>query len=204
MKQNILVYILSIAIVIVLVIVIVQMLQISSLNKKIDEKNAQLALPLEKETVIEYVASEPEIVVQNVGFEKEPVLRLSENALAYIRNQGGVCVQGPRSIDKVADCLQRLVEEVYMTPEMKEVSFSNYDPFSETPGKIIYKNTGDFSFDSSNFSLEMNNEIVDEGCLQPGTLTPGSSCVLNFHDICISSDILELNYNNERILLKHC
>ena len=46
--------------------------------------------------------------------------------------------------------------------------------------------------------------VDDNGCLQKGMLGPGAYCILNFYDICISGDILEVYYGDERLLLRTC
>lgn len=204
MKKNILAYILGTALVLILIVVVVQLSQINSLNVKLDEANEKLSLPPEKETVIEYVESDPEIIKELRGFEEEPVLDLSEKALGYLRAKGGSCAASADDIEIVAKCLQDATVLNFQKPKMKEIDFVDYNPYTETAGELKFENIGDFAVDSALFSLKMNNVVVDSECLQPATIAPGSSCVLNFYEICIKGDKFELFYDSQLLLTRLC
>jgi hypothetical protein len=110
-----------------------------------------------------------------------------------------------QDFDSLTTCLEEIKAPHDLSALFKEAKFQNYNEQTATMGFIVIQNAkGDKTFQSSNFSMILNNIPVASGCATPGDIAPGYTCRFDVNQQCNPGDNLEIRYNGTRVFLKTC
>jgi|GEM_PF-1903578 len=127
---------------------------------------------------------------------------LSQN---YQRTYPGCRNIAAGDYEKIEICLKDAMVVADMTKLFEEDNFKNVDVKKNTTGFIVIENKyGGKSFESANFTLQLNNEQIAEGCATPGVIATGYVCRFDFTQVCEPGYNLEILYNGKRAYLKTC
>lgn len=129
---------------------------------------------------------------------------LSSSVHRYLRIEDQRCRARPTDYQGVDECLRELIDKLEEVGDLEEEDFDNFDTRTNESGHLILVNEGRNSLDSDKFTLLLNKEVVDEGCVIQGSIDPGYTCRLDFDRECEKGDVLEVMYDQSRAYLKTC
>ena len=109
--------------------------------------------------------------------------------------------------DKEPLQLKQCVDDLMVRSEQKsfeEFGFQQFNLRTNESGFIAVKNKGIKTFGSGMFSLLLNRERQDSGCVVPGNISKDVTCKLYFKKLCERGDLLEVEYEDKVVYMKNC
>jgi Na+-transporting NADH:ubiquinone oxidoreductase subunit NqrC len=130
-------------------------------------------------------------------------IALNKEIKVFFQNAEVKCTATEQEPEKLTRCLQSLNKKLKGI-DVAEAVFSPVDK-NGNPGYFIVKNNAIKPLNSTDFTLLKNLELVSTGCDNlNGTMGKDYTCKLTFDTPCERGDVLEVQYQGLRAIVKTC